>query len=192
MVYHQYHQKENRGLITESLIFQLLHKPNPKAEKHSVKRILEDIRMQNREPFRMELDEERYNKYTQYIKCVAADQAERNKPQFVFPSSLNGQDQANPYETLLKSGTSPYDGGAASRLKTDYMIAAHISRITKEADEPVHHPRDMARHEFKRRCNINTEPCDDIAVFIPHHGELPEIVRHQQCHHEDDDIFIGF
>ena len=93
---------------------------------------------------------------------------------------------------LFEAGATPDDRCPATGLKTDRVLPHFRHRIPYQRQQPIDRVRDMARHELKRSRDIPSEPGHHLPVFIPHHRELPEIVRDKQRDHKNNHVHIGF
>ena len=126
----------------------------------------------------MELDKERDQEYTEYIKSVAADPAQGDEPRFVYPSASYGKHQTGPDEHLFESRTAPDDRCTGTRFETNGILSHHKYRVSEKGYKPIDGGCDVSGHEYKGCRDIQTEPCHHLSVLIADHGELPEIVRH--------------
>ena len=148
--------------------------------------------MEESEPGRVELDEERDEEDTQDVKRIAAEPSEGDEPGLVDPPAADGEDQPEPYERLFEAGTAPDDACAGTGVETDGVRVDEVDGVAAEGEQPIDRGCDMTGHELKGGGDVQPEPSDDVAVFIADHGELPEVVRREERDHEDDDAAIWF
>ena len=95
----------------------------------------------------MELDKERDQEYTEYIKSVAADPTQGNEPRFVYPSASYGKHQTGPDKHLFEPGTTPDDGCAGTRFETNCILSHQKYRVSEKGYKPIDGSGDVSCHK---------------------------------------------